>query len=59
MNSINGVVLLLLPVDDSSLKNNSSLTDWLLGQEDKMGLSTLVRLNLRKEFFGIEAIWKD
>ena len=52
------VVLLLLPVVMIlPLKNNSSLTDWLLGQEDKMGLSTLVRLEiLRKEFFGIEAI---
>ena len=58
MNSINGGSFAITACrDDSSLKNNSSLTDWLLGQEDKMGLSTLVRLEiLRKEFFGIEAI---
>ena len=41
MNSINGGSFAITACrDDSSLKNNSSLTDWLLGQEDKMGLST-------------------
>jgi hypothetical protein len=41
MNAVNGGSFAVTACrDDSSLTNNSSLTNWLLEQEDKMGLTT-------------------